>query len=171
MKIETARLTITEFTPDMADSVHKNSLDADNRRFVSDEVFETVADAAQTIAFLMDVYTHGGGPLVYPVLRKGGPCIGHVQAIPLESGTWEIGYHIGGDYTRRGYATEAVTAFLPVIMTQLGLAEIIGVCLAENRASVKVMERCGFVKLYEGPGEYQGQARRICRFVFRADSQ
>ena len=168
MKIETERLLITEFTPDMAESVHKNSLDADNRRFVPDEVFETVDDAAETIAFLMGVYAHGGGPLVYPVLLKDGTCIGHVQAIPLDDGSWEIGYHIGGDYTRRGYAAEAVRAFLPVILAQLGIAELYGICLAENTASVKVMERCGFTKLYEGSGEYQGAERRICKFVFRA---
>ena len=32
-----------------------------------------------------------------------------------------------------------------------------GICLAENYASVKVMERCGFTKLYEGEGNYQGE--------------
>lgn len=169
MKIETERLVITEFDRSMAESVHKNSLDADNRRFVPDEVFETVEEAAETIDFLMGVYTHGGGPLVYPVLLKNGPCIGYVQAIPLEDDTWEIGYHIGGDHTKHGYATEAVRAFLPVIMAQLGLAEITGICLAENKASVKVMEHCGFTKLYEGPGPYQGQEREICRFVFKTE--
>lgn len=167
MKIETERLTITKFDRSMAESVHKNSLDADNRRFVPDEVFETVEEAAETIAFLMGVYTNGNGPLVYPVLLKNGTCIGYVQAIPLEDGAWEIGYHIGGNYTKHGYATEAVHAFLPVIMAQLGIAEITGICLAENKASVKVMERCGFTKLYEGPGPYQGQQREICKFVFK----
>ena len=166
MKIETERLTITKFDRSMAESVHKNSLDADNRRFVPDEVFETVEEAAETIAFLMGVYTNGNGPLVYPVLLKNGACIGYVQAIPLEDGAWEIGYHIGGNYTKHGYATEAVHAFLPVIMAQLGIAEITGICLAENKASVKVMERCGFTKLYEGPGPYQGQKREICKFAF-----
>ena len=46
MRIETARLLITEFTMDMAQAVHLNSLDEDNRRFVPDEVFETVEAAA-----------------------------------------------------------------------------------------------------------------------------
>ena len=110
MKIETERLIITEFDCSMAESVHKNSLDADNRRFVPDEVFETVEDAAETIAFLRNVYKNGNGPLVYPILQKDRSCIGYVQAIPLEDGSWEIGYHIGGDYTKQGYATEAVRA-------------------------------------------------------------
>ena len=166
MKIETERLIITEFTMDMAESVHKESLDEDNRRVVPDEVFETVEDAAATVEFLMGVYENGNGPLVYPVTLKDGTYIGYVQAVPFDDGTWEVGYHIGKNYTKQGYATEAVTAFLPVIMKQIGITEIAGICLAENLASVKVMERCGFTKLYEGIGNYQGEDREICKYVY-----
>ena len=41
MYIESQRLTVTKFTPDMVEAVHLNSLDEDTRRFVPDEVFET----------------------------------------------------------------------------------------------------------------------------------
>ena len=166
MRIETERLIITEFTMDMAEAVHLNSLDEDNRRFVPDEVFETVEEAADTVGFLMGVYENGDGPLVYPILRKDGTYIGYVQAVPFDDGTWEIGYHIGGNFTKQGYASEAVKAFLPVIMKQIGITEIAGICLADNKASVKVMERCGFVKEFEGLGPYQGEERPICRFSF-----
>ena len=173
MKIETKRLTITKFTMDMAEAVHKESLDEDNRRFVPDEVFETVEEAAETVEFLMGVYENGNGPLVYPVTLKDGTYIGYVQAVPFDDGTWEIGYHIGKNYTKQGYATEAVNAFLPVIMKKIGITEMTGICLAENLSSVKVMERCGFAKLYEGIGNYQGEQREICRrssFGARTDS-
>lgn len=166
MKIETKRLTITEFTVDMAESVHINSLDEDNRRFVPDEVFETVEAAKKTLTFLMGVYENGDGPLVYPVTLKDSTYIGYVQAVPSDDGTWEIGYHIGENYTKQGYATEAVTAFLPVIMKQIGITEMKGICLADNLASAKVMERCGFIKLYEGKDNYQGEEREICKFVY-----
>lgn len=166
MKIETKRLFITEFTMDMAESVHRESLDKDNRRFVPDEVFETVEDAAETVEFLMDIYENGNGPLVYPVTLKDGTYIGYVQAVPFDDGTWEVGYHIGENYTKQGCATEAVTAFLPVIMKQIGITEMTGICLADNFASIKVMERCGFFKLYEGVGNYQGEERKICKFVY-----
>ena len=166
MHIMTDRLIITKFTMDMTEAVHLNSLDEDNRRFVPDEVFETVEEAADTVGFLMGVYENGDGPLVYPVLLKDGTYIGYVQAVPFDDGTWEVGYHIGENYTRQGYATEAVTAFLPVIMPKLGLERIKGICLADNKASVKVMERCGFVKEFEGLGPYQGQEREICRYYF-----
>lgn len=166
MKIETERLTITRFTMDMAEAVHLNSLDEDNRRFVPDEVFETIEDAQDTVGFLMGVYENGDGPLVYPILLKDGTYIGYVQAVPFDDGTWEVGYHIGANYTKKGYATEAVKAFLPVIMPKLGLSRMTGICLADNMASRKVMERCGFIKDFEGVGPYQGDERPICRYFF-----
>ena len=164
--LETERLTITEFTPDMAQAVHENSLDEDNRRFVPDEVFETVEDAAETIDFLITQYGGCDGPLVYPVLLKDKTNIGYVQAVPLDDDTWEIGFHIGFRYTKQGYATEAVKAFLPVVMKKIGIEKIAGICDSDNVASKKVMEKSGFVQEYQGIGDYQGDQREICRYWF-----
>ena len=165
-KIETERLTITEFTPDMAQAVHENSLDEDNRRFVPDEVFETVEKAAETIEYLMSRYGGCEGPLVYPILLKNADNIGYVQAVPIDDGVWEIGYHIGAIYTKHGYATEAVKAFLPVIMKKLGIAKMAGICLADNIASQKVMEKCGFVLEFKGIDNYHGEKNEICRYWY-----
>ena len=164
LAIETERLTITEFTLDMAEDVQKNSLDEDNRRFVPDEVFETVEEARETIGFLMSRYGSAEGPFVYPVLLKADQTnIGYVQLAPVEDG-WEIGYHIAKKYTGKGYAAEAVKAFLPVMMQEHRLNQIIGICVAENYASRRVMEKCGFIKMYEGIGPYQGKNINICRY-------
>ena len=164
--LKSERLTITEFTPDMAQAVHENSLDEDTRRFVPDEVFETVEDASETIAFLMTQYGGTDGPLVYPVLLSDGTNIGYVQSVPLDDGIWEIGFHIGAKYTRNGYATEAVRTFMPVIMDKIGITKMAGVCLAENIASQRVMEKCGFVLEFRGVDNYQGGQREICRYWF-----
>ena len=55
--IETERLIITELDEGMIESVHKNSLDEDIRRFVPDEVFETVEEARKAVLFLINCYT------------------------------------------------------------------------------------------------------------------
>ena len=165
MRIETERLIITEFDLSMAESVHRNSLDEDTRKFVPDEVFETVEDAKETIEFLMSVYETGDGPLVYPVLLKNGSNIGYVQLVSIAEG-FEVGYHIGKEYTRQGHATEAVKAFLNDMMARMALDKVYGICVSENIASKKVMEKSGFQKLYEGMGEYQGQSRQIAKYVF-----
>lgn len=166
MLIETNRLIITNFDLSMAQDVHLNSLDEDNRRFVPDEVFETVEDAKDTIEFLMSVYETGDGPLVHPVLLKDGTNIGYVQLVPMEE-EYEVGYHIGNNYTGRGYATEALTAFLTNIMEKKKLDKVYGICVAENAASKKVMEKSGFQLEFEGMGEYQGEMRQIAKYVFK----
>jgi len=163
--INTERLIITEFNESMIESVQENSIDEDNRRFVPDEVFETIEEARDTVLWLMDCYKKDNEPRVCPVLLKNGENIGYVQAVPLKDG-WEIGYHIAKRHTRNGYATEAVKAFLPVIMERLGIKEVVGICLPENIASWKVMERCGFVLEYKGAGNYQGNEREICRYKY-----
>lgn len=167
MNIKTNKLMITEFTLDMAEAVHLNSLDEDNRKFNPNEVFETVEIAKETVEFLMSVYENGDGPLVYPVLLLDGTNIGYVQAVPFDDGNWEIGYHIAKEYAGNGYATEAVEAFLPVIMEKLNITEMLGICVSENIASIKVLEKTGFVKEFEGMGTYQDEEREICRFVYK----
>ena len=168
MRIDTGRLIITEFTPDMAQTVRDNSLDEDNRRFVPDEVFETLEEAAETIGFLIRQYGGTEGPLAYPViLKNGGKNIGYVQLVPLENGLWEIGYHIAKKYTGRGYAAEAVGAFLPVIADTVGAGEVQGICLSENLASKHVLLRCGFEPVFEGIGDYQGEKRSVFKAVWK----
>ena len=165
MKLQAERLYITHFTLDMAESVHLNSLDADNRRFVPDEVFETTAIAEKVIAQLMEFYDMDGKPKVYPILLNDGKQIGHVQAAPIRKG-WEIGYHVGEAYTGKGYASEAVKIFLPFILEQLNICAIVGVCHADNIASCKVMEKCGFTLEHEGFGLYQRKVKKIRRYRY-----
>lgn len=167
MRIETERLIITEFTPDMASDVFENSHDEDTRRFVPDEVFETVEDAKETIAFLMSQYGRIDGPLAYPVLiKRNGKNIGYVQIVPIGKRYWEIGYHIAKRQTGNGYATEAVKAFLPVITKEIGIDEVQGICLSDNEASKHVLYKCGFNPVSEGVGDYQGEKREIFRSIW-----
>ena len=167
MRIETERLIITDFTPDMAEAVHLNSLDGDNRRFVPDEVFETTGEAREAIEYLIGRYGGEEGPFAYPVLLKTGENIGYVQLVRIGEG-WELGYHIAKQYTGNGYATEAVRAFLPAAAAEKHLAAVYGICLAENTASARVMEKCGFTHVYRGPGQYQGADREIIRNIWYA---
>ena len=165
--IKTERLYITEFTLDMVEAVHLNSLDEDNRRFNPDEVFETIEDAQNTVEFLMNSYKNVDGPLVYPVLLADGTNIGYVQVVPMNDGNCEVGYHIAKAYAGNGYATEAVKAFLPEIMKKLDIKEINGICVADNIASIKVLEKTGFTKEFEGMGTYQNEEKEICKYVYK----
>ena len=166
--VETDRLFITEMTADMAMDVHKNSLDEDIRRFVPDEVFETPEEAEETVEFLMSQYGTADGPLVYAVLLKDGEKnIGYVQIVPIGEEKWEIGYHVAKPYTCKGYATEAVTAFLPVMAEKVGISEVYGIRLLENAASGRVLEKCGFETFFVGEGDYHGGVYEISKSVWK----
>ena len=167
--LETDRLKITEMTIDMAMDVHKNSMDEDTKKFVPDEVFATLEEAQETIEFLMSQYGSNEGPLVYALITKDeGKNIGYVQIVPIDDGKWEIGYHVGKIYTGKGYATEAVRAFLPVMVKRLGIDEVYGVRLQENKASGRVLEKCGFQVLFTGEGPYHDDVCAIEKSVWKA---
>ena len=169
MQINTPRLTITRFSPDMTQTVYENSQDDDTRRFVPDEVYNSVEEAREAIEFLMSRYDSTDGPFVYPIITNdSGENIGYIQFCKLDDGTWEIGYHIAKDFTGKGYATEAVKAFLPAMAQNHNLKEVYGICLAENTASVRVLEKCGFVQVFQGLGNYQGKESEIVKTVWKS---
>lgn len=168
MLIETDRLTITEFNMDMAQAVQENSVDEDNKKFLPDEVWETVEEVKETLEFLIAQYGSFEGPLVYPIIVKAtGDNIGYVQLVPMDDGMWEVGYHIAKRFTGNGYATEAVKAFLPVISKEIGITEVYGICIKENVASCAVLKKCGFETIFSGIGSYQGEQRDIIKSVWR----
>jgi RimJ/RimL family protein N-acetyltransferase len=165
LPVKTERLHITAFDSCMAESVHRLSLDGDNRRFIPDEVFETAGEARQMIETIIKWYGGKGAPVVCAITLDNQH-IGHVQAVPLQEEGWEIGYHIGEAYTGKGYATEAVKAFLPAVVKYLELSKIYGVCHAENYASRKVLEKSDFVLEFKGKGYLHGRMQEICRYVY-----
>lgn len=166
MYLESPRLIIRNLDESMAESIHLNSLDADNRRFLPDEVFETPAQALAALQYLIARYDDQEGPFVYAILLKEGQQIGYIQLVKIQEG-WEIGFQIALAYRKRGYATEAAKVFLPAIMDQLGIPLVYGICLQANLGSRKVMERCGFGLIYEGSGHYRGKMVPICKYLFQ----
>jgi len=163
--INTKRLIITELDESMIESLQANSLDENNRRFVPDEVFETLEEACEATLWLMSCYDLESAPLVYPILLKSGENIGHVQIVPL-GGDWEIGYHIAKNHTGNGYATEALKAFLPTIMERLNIKRVLGIVDTENVASCAVLEKCEFVLKHSESREYHGEIRDVYIYLY-----
>ena len=172
MEVLTNRLRITELTMEMAEAIHADSLDDATRRFLPDEVFETIEEARKTVAFLMNRYDAQDGPLVYAVLRQEDDSLaGYVQIVPMVEGTYEIGYHIGERYRGNRYAEEFLRAFLPVMAKTLGISEVYGISLKENVPSCRVLANCGFETVFEGTGCYQGKQREIVKGIWTANSR
>ena len=60
-------------------------------------------------------------------------------------GAVEIGYGILDAYQGRGYATEAVRAVIAWALTQPGVRVVEAEAESDNAASLRVLEKCGFV--------------------------
>ena len=52
------------------------------------------------------------------------------------------------------------------MMARLNLSHVYGICLADNTASCRVLEKCGFRRIFEGIDDYQGVPRPIVRMRF-----
>ena len=161
------RLSLSYLDESMIYDVWKNSLDEDNRKYVPDEVFETIEDANEVVKELIRSYKHPNGPFVYAIIRNEDKAnIGYVQLVKIDDG-WEIGYHIAKEYTGKGYATEALKIFIDYLKNNTDIKEIYGIALFINKASRKVLQKCNFIEFFVGYGLYQGKRRKIIKTVLK----
>lgn len=81
------------------------------------------------------------------VERSLGIAVGNMgtHGMPV-AGKIEIGYTIAPTYERRGYATEILRAFVDRLFGRADIREIVAETLADNVASMRVLEKCGFAR-------------------------
>ncbi|MBI5565179.1 MAG: GNAT family N-acetyltransferase [Chloroflexi bacterium] len=66
--------------------------------------------------------------------------VGNIVCFEM-NGQREVGYWLGRAYWGQGFATQALAAFLPEIEQR----PLYGYVAKHNRASIRVLEKCGFV--------------------------
>lgn len=91
----------------------------------------------------------------YMVLRRGPegtPVVVGVAGMKgkPQGGLAELGYSVAPEHRRRGYATEAVRALVDWAFDHDDVTEVIAETMPELAASIRVLEKCGFVEA--GPG-------------------
>jgi len=80
----------------------------------------------------------------------GGLTIANVRRGVAQAGS--LGYWMGQPFARRGYMSAAVKAIAPFAFGALGLHRLEAGCIPTNRASSRLLEKCGF--------KYEGHARQ-----------
>ena len=113
--------------------------------------------AAETDADLKTAYTEMlEGCLRHPdqwhwyamwmIELRGGTHIGDLCFKGLgTNGVVEIGYGVLEEYQGQGYATEAVRAAVDLALQQPGVTLVEAETEPDNRASQRVLEKCGFL--------------------------
>ena len=95
----------------------------------------------------------GDPSIVMRTVEVEGQPAGHVSSFIGDMGT-EVTYWLGRDYWGRGIATAALQAFLQVDSRR----PLRGRAAADNVASIRVLEKCGFVRI--GTDRGYANARR-----------
>ena len=83
---------------------------------------------------------------IWIIERKDGAKVGNLCFKGRnDDGSVEIGYGISAEYQGRGYATEAVDAMVAWALRQPGVRRVDAETEPDNRASQRVLEKCGFL--------------------------
>jgi len=83
---------------------------------------------------------------------EGSELIGNggFKGPPDDVGEVELGYEVLSTHQGRGYATEAATALVEWALRCADVETVTAECLPDNHASVRVLEKCGFVEMGDG---------------------
>ena len=102
----------------------------------------TVMDALQWIAHVNDQ-----NPVVNFAIVHNGKIAGSIGCKPksdVSRKSIEIGYFVGELYWGKGIATEAVRLLVDFIETQMDVVRIYAHVFAQNKSSMKVLQKNGF---------------------------
>jgi RimJ/RimL family protein N-acetyltransferase len=135
------------------------------------------AEVAETTATIPHPYPEGaaeawiaghgperdrGAQFVYAIAAiDGGALVGAITLRPNAGEQENIGYWIGRDHWGRGYATAATIAVVALAFGYLDCEMLTAVHLERNRASARVLEKCGFTPLRTVERDHRGTLERL----------
>jgi len=141
--LETQRLYLRKFTLKDVEKDYLYSQEPSRKRGIPNEVYPNKRAAKKHVKDMISWYEQDY-PCVLAVCRKDtDEYIGHVGLSEIPQGI-EVGYAICEACQGKGYATEAVKAFVAWGKTEFGLEKIYGLTVPDNIASQQVLLKAGF---------------------------
>jgi ribosomal-protein-alanine N-acetyltransferase len=164
LQLPSARLLLRDFRADDLADVHAMRSDPEVARFMLDFVPETRAESQRWLDAV--IYHNRRRPRqaynLAIVHREDQRTIGWIgfgrsERYP-DANVISFGYLLNRAYWGRGYATEAVRAILAFGFGTFGAERGSAYCMAENRASARVLQKAGlrFARTFEQPDTRHG---------------
>jgi RimJ/RimL family protein N-acetyltransferase len=148
LPLETKRLRLRLATLDDLEAWHATSLDAERAWFGEEQ--STLDDSRASLERRIVHQERHGYSLWAVELKASVQMIGVAGLVHLQDGPEvEVGYRLREPHWGNGYATEAARAAIAFGFDELRLERIVAVTLPDNRASRRVLEKCGLT--YVGP--------------------
>ncbi len=143
--LETERMILRRILPEDAADMYDYSRNDTVTKYLLWETHPAEDYTKNYIGYLQERYDLGDFYDWALVDRSTEKMIGSCgfTTIDLPNNSAEIGYVLHPDFWGKGYMTEAVKAVLDFGFQRLMLSRISAVCMKENKASLRVMEKCG----------------------------
>ncbi|MDE7303920.1 MAG: GNAT family N-acetyltransferase [Oscillospiraceae bacterium] len=149
---ETEHLKVRKFKIEDAQCLYENHLEEEVKKWIPNESYADIEETQGAINFYVDCVNGGHLPYVLAVELKGtGELIGDTGVNEVEEKTneVEIGYTICKKHSGKGYATELLNAMTKFIVSAFGINVLYGRVMRGNNASVRVLEKSGYVFVKE----------------------
>ena len=143
--LSTDRLLLRKITPEDASDMFLYSRLDEVTRYLLWDAHPSEEYTRSYISYLQERYATGDFYDFGVVLKETGRMIGTVgfTSFDLPNNSAEVGYVISPFHQGKGFATEALKKVISFGFDVLGLSRISAVCMQENSASLRVMEKCG----------------------------
>jgi RimJ/RimL family protein N-acetyltransferase len=143
-------------------------------RWLPDQVYSRGEEALKAVRRLARWNSRPGDPGRAPFVL--GVCLagtleltGHVGLSPLRGGV-EVGYAVESRRCGMGLATEAVTAVTDWALIRFRMEGILGIVHEDNPASIRVLEKSGFVLVDMSPGVMHGRRGLVRTYLKKPPS-
>jgi [ribosomal protein S5]-alanine N-acetyltransferase len=145
-RIETARLILRKpVLGDAASIFSRYASDRDVTKYLAWSRHQSLADTESFVAF-SDSEWHRWPAGPYLIESHTGQLLGSTGLAFESPKTASTGYVLAKDAWGKGYATEALHAMV-TLASSLHLENLYALCHPENSASIRVLEKCGFLRV------------------------
>jgi [ribosomal protein S5]-alanine N-acetyltransferase len=145
LMVKTPRLILRQMTFADAEDIFAFAQDPDLSKYVTWSVHRSLRDTKDYLDTVL--YNHATGESMNwgIVHKQDGKLIGTcgLYNFNLNHKRAEIGFALSKKYWHQGYMTEAVKATIAYGFHVLMFNRIEAICMSENIASVKVLQKCG----------------------------
>ena len=144
--LETERLILRKLTVADADEAYKNwTSDEQTAKYMTWDVHENVEVTRGLFKIWEEEYNNAYTYRFIVYSKEFKELIGTIDLVNknIKEKTGEIGYFYGSKYWGNGYATEALDKVLNFLLNDVGFYLIEAKHFVTNKASGRVMEKCG----------------------------
>lgn len=147
-ELHSARLLLRPFRIDDAEALFQLRSDPDQMHYLDREPMQMAGEAAEMIVRIQDDGLNGTGYNWALEAKPDSGMIGYagIWRIDHKNSRGEIGYMLGKTYQGNGLMTEALMSVLLFAFTKAGLHSIEANVNPGNARSVRLLERCCFVR-------------------------